>query len=65
MADGVIRMAALAGSYLTKSFGCLGPNKSLCGRCSGKGFDSKHNGGQRKCQRCRGIGHTTVGRTKR
>jgi DnaJ-class molecular chaperone len=45
------------------------PNRCVCFRCNGKGFD---RGGSksaprssRKCPRCRGKGYTTVGRTKR
>lgn len=39
--------------------------RSICGRCMGKRFDARHNGGVRKRQRCRGKGYTEVGGTKR
>lgn len=41
------------------------PTRAICGDCSGKGFDPKHRGCSRRCQRCRGKGHTVVGNTKR
>lgn len=41
------------------------PTKAICGDCSGKGFDPRHRGCSRRCQRCRGKGHTLVGSTKR
>lgn len=56
-------------SILTSHFaGVRLPPLAYCGDCRGKGFDlTCGNGGRsaRRCQRCRGKGHTTVGTTKR
>jgi DnaJ-class molecular chaperone len=61
-----ITAAAVAGSILTKVALAREPNRSLCGRCRGKGFDCfEPNRASRRCPRCRGAGSTEVGSTKR
>jgi DnaJ-class molecular chaperone len=57
---------AAAVRMLTAGLGPMEPNRSLCGRCRGKGFDCfTANRSSRKCPRCKGAGSTAVGNTKR
>jgi ribosomal protein S27AE len=61
-----IGFASLAAAHLTKALAPKGPNRCLCGRCRGTGFDSfAPDRAARKCPRCRGQGSTQVGNTKR
>ena len=42
------------------------PNRCVCGRCEGTGFDrDRKNRASRRCPRCKGAGSTQVGTTKR
>jgi DnaJ-class molecular chaperone len=56
-------------TIMTRGLGFLEPTQAICGDCSGKKFarDRGQTGSRhaRRCQRCRGKGYTTVGRTKR
>lgn len=64
-AAGVLVTVSRAG-ILTSGLGASAPNRSMCGRCRGKGFDCfTKNRSSRRCPRCRGEGSTTVGNTKR
>jgi DnaJ-class molecular chaperone len=60
---------ATAAAVMTAGFANLDPTQAICGDCSGKKFarDRGQTGSRhaRRCQRCRGKGYTTVGRTKR
>jgi DnaJ-class molecular chaperone len=65
MADG-IGMASVAASVLTKNIGGRECNRSICGRCRGKGFDSfEKSRASRTCPHCKGEGTKLVGSTKR
>jgi DnaJ-class molecular chaperone len=65
---GAFGVAAAIGAagILTKNIGPREPNRCVCDRCRGKGFDRfVKNRAARKCPRCRGEGYTEVGNTKR
>jgi DnaJ-class molecular chaperone len=60
-------LALAARGVLTSVMGLVRePNRSICGRCRGKGFDRfTKDRASRRCPRCAGAGSTTVGHTKR
>lgn len=62
-----IGVAAVAAGVMTRVFAlCRGPNRCVCGRCDGTGFDrDRKNRASRRCPRCKGQGSTQVGNTKR